>query len=116
MDVPIIKCRECSNSLYCYNCDERVHQNYKYEQHNRTTISFRDSLSSIMSSSRLSMPKKDSNSFILKTEGYAGAQEDAEMKEQIERKRKILDDLKTKELGLNRQYQDKVLNAKKKYE
>ncbi|CAD8189704.1 unnamed protein product [Paramecium octaurelia] len=86
--IAIVTCRECTISL-CFKCDERLHQE-KNDNHYRTTISFQ--------------PRSTSQNA------------DEKLIEMIQLKKKELQELKEKESQLTKHYQDRMIQAKNKYE
>ncbi|CAD8077028.1 unnamed protein product [Paramecium primaurelia] len=86
--IAIVLCKEC-NIHICFKCDENIHQD-KNDNHYRTTISFQI---------RSTQQPEDHNQM-----------------EIIQQKKKQLQELKDKESQLTKYYQDKMIQAKKKYE
>lgn len=93
MAVAIVRCRECGNAAFCYQCDERVHS--RFENHMRQTISFKESLAGAMQRSRV---VRTEAAFDVNPAG------DSEMHERISRKRRELDELRQKESEMGRDY------------
>ncbi|CAD8053123.1 unnamed protein product [Paramecium primaurelia] len=87
--IAIVTCKECKLSI-CFKCDERLHQD-KNDNHYRTTISFQ--------------PRQ-----ILQSDN------DEKLIEMIKLKKKELQELKDKESQLTKHYQDRMIQAKNKYE
>ncbi|CAD8083030.1 unnamed protein product [Paramecium sonneborni] len=86
--IAIVRCKECNISI-CFKCDENIHQE-KDDNHNRTTILFQPRL----------VQQPDEESLI----------------EQIKLRKQELQELKDKESQITKHYQDRMLQAKKKYE
>ncbi|CAD8170880.1 unnamed protein product [Paramecium octaurelia] len=86
--IAIVRCKECDINI-CFNCDENLHQDKK-DTHWRTTISFQ--------SQSAHQPQNEN------------------LIEVIKLKQKQLQELKDKESQLTKHYQDRMIQAKKKYE